>query len=839
MSDRNQLNHRRKIEEFINSKIDYDGRVTITFQQNFAFYSQVLPVPSQRQTANPRVLDTDMHHDLQQARVLNWCRTADPVFPLQTKSDGNCLCHAVSSFIWGIADDSLTLRRLINIAVDSENNKQRWRTQYERQMSTASRDSMRLNGTDWEQEWKAVVMTAAPTRNMMGVVPYSHLEAIHIFTLAKILRRPIIILADATARTLSGASLQESDIGGIYLPLDWPVQECSKYPVVLAYNMNHFCPLLPQMTTSAEKILFTVPIVTHDNSSLPIRFLSDGEEKNAARILKSYLKVKEIGVSTTESMSLVLCTEIKYVPLPDHLRVFEQTVPSVLNSSYRPSTGVAATNFDMAPCISQGCKFYGSPATGNMCSECVEKYLQQEPAPRLVEPTAPPASMPVAAEYIDMSMMGETCKGGCGYRCSINTYPYCHECAEIRRNQLSGSIIHPRPTDIPENGPNAISFQEQGGFFEPQPNAISQQGPGNNTQSQFATLQAQPGATSKSNMNTEDYLFGGGGGGSQQGLEQPETLTCTTEGCIQHAKAKLGGQCEKCYMREELVKHICSTPGCNGPRVHDGYCQLCRSNQTTIHHPPTIAPGEEHKRKINQQLTGLTDRQESESSEQEGSLLESGSKCNAETMKITVLKGPEDKIACASPMCNTLIYPPNKLCHNCIDILRQSQALQQQQRSYLQQLNPTVVSLKQEELPGSARSSGRSNNSAPHAVRQHMVKVPLAETQRPNSAPVGRRCLTPGCSRFGDPSTEGRCSACWTRHFNHGSIAASPDLENNTFGGSQQQDPFHAMMARIVSQKRSPRHCKMSGCSNFGNPNSEGFCNSCYPSYLQMITNNS
>ncbi|XP_046552243.1 LOW QUALITY PROTEIN: tumor necrosis factor alpha-induced protein 3-like [Haliotis rubra] len=836
MSDRNQLIHKKRLEEFINSNIDYDGRVTITFEQDFAFYSQILPAPSQRQTANLRVLDTDMHHDLLQARVLNWCRTADAVFPLQTKSDGNCLCHAVSSFIWGIADDKLTLRKLINIAVDTDKNKRRWRTQYERQISTTSRDSMRLNGNDWEQEWKAVVMTAAPTQSMMGVVPYSHLEAIHIFTLAKILRRPIIVLADATARTLSGASLQESDIGGIYLPLDWPVEKCSKYPVVLAYNMNHFCPLLPQMTASTEKAFFTVPIVTHDKSSLPIRFLSDEEEKNAARILKSYLKVKEIGVSTTESMSLVLCTEIKYVPLPDHLRVFEQTVPSVPNSSYRPSALNLLQLTLMAPCITQGCKFYGSPATGNMCSECVEKYLQQAPAPRLAEPTAPPASMPVAAEYIDMSMMGETCKGGCGYRCSINTYPYCHECAERMRNQVSGSIIHPRSTDISENGPNAISYQEQGGFSEPHPMPSLDRDRGNNSQAQLgATSQARPSAISQSIMHSEDYLFGHGG--SQQGLEQPETLTCTTEGCIQQAKAKLGGLCEKCYMRVrvELVKHICITPGCDGPRVHDGYCQLCRSNQTAIHHPPTSAPGEENQRKINQQSTGLTDRQESESSEQEGSLLESGSKCNAETMKITVLKGPEDKIACASPMCNTLIYPPNKLCQNCIDILRQSQALQQQQqRSYVEQLQPTVVSLKQEELPGSARSSGRSNNSAPLAVRQHMVKVPLAESQRPNSAPVGRRCLTPGCSRFGDPSAEGRCSACWTRIFNHGSIAASPDLEASTLGGGEQQDPFHAMMARIVSQKRSPKHCKMSGCTNFGNPNSEGFCNSCYPSYLQI-----
>ncbi|XP_071113265.1 tumor necrosis factor alpha-induced protein 3-like [Haliotis cracherodii] len=861
MNDNNPLTRKRRMEEFINSKIDYNGTVTITFQQDFAFYSQVLPAPSQRQAADQRVLDTDMHHDLQQTRVLNWCRTADPVFPLQTKSDGNCLCHAVSSFIWGVADDNLTLRKLINIAVDTESNKRRWRTQYERQTDT-TRDSMRLNGNDWEQEWKTVVMTAAPTRSMMGVVPYSHLEAIHIFTLAKILRRPIIVLADVTARTLSGASLQESDIGGIYLPLDWPVEKCSKYPVVLAYNLNHFCPLLPQNATSSEKVLFTVPIVTHDKSSLPIRFLSEEEEKNAARILKSYLKVKEIGVSTTESMSLVLCTDIKYVPLPDHLRVLEQKVPSVPKSTYSPRAGVAAANFDMALCISPGCKFYGSPATGNMCSECVEKYLQQKPPQPLAEPTAPPASMPVAAEYIDMSMMGETCTGGCGYRCSVNTYPYCHECAEKRRTQVSGSIIHPSPTDISETGPNAISYQEPGEFSEAGPTAISGQGLGTISQTRpgatsqprpsatsqprpSATTRPRPSATSHSTMSTEDYLFGAGGG-SQQGFKRPGMSSCTMEGCLQQGKANLGGRCDKCYMGEEGLKHICSTPGCIGPRVHDGFCQQCRSNQTAVHRPPKSGSREGSPGRINQHSTGLADKHESESSEQEGnlSLLESGSKCNAESVKLMVLKGPEDKIACASPMCNALIYPPNKLCQNCIDILRQSQALQQQQqqqqqRSHLEQLQPTVVSLKQE-LPGSARSSERSNNSAPHAVRQHMVKVPLAESQRPNSAPIGRRCLTQGCSKFGDPSTSGRCSVCWMKFINpmtHGSVVASPDPEMNALGGGQREDPFQAMMARIVSQKRSPTHCKKSGCPNFGNPSNEGFCNSCYPSYIQMSNN--
>uniref|UniRef100_A0A0B7B034 ubiquitinyl hydrolase 1 n=1 Tax=Arion vulgaris TaxID=1028688 RepID=A0A0B7B034_9EUPU len=55
-------------------------------------------------------------------------------------------------------------------------------------------------------------------------------------------------------------------------------------------------------------------------------------------------------------------------------------------------------------------------------------------------PTAPfPTMEPESCQQL-LSMMDERCKNGCGYRCSNQTYPYCHECyqTEIQTNKQQG-----------------------------------------------------------------------------------------------------------------------------------------------------------------------------------------------------------------------------------------------------------------------------------------------------------------------------------------------------------------------------------------------------------------
>lgn len=42
----------------------------------------------------------------------------------------------------------------------------------------------------------------------------------------------------------SGSSFAPLNVGGVYLPLLWPGEECYRYPIVLGYDNMHFTPLV-------------------------------------------------------------------------------------------------------------------------------------------------------------------------------------------------------------------------------------------------------------------------------------------------------------------------------------------------------------------------------------------------------------------------------------------------------------------------------------------------------------------------------------------------------------------------------------------------------------------
>ena len=75
---------------------------------------------------------------------------------------------------------------------------------------------------------------------------YSSLEEIHIFVLAHVLHRPIIVVADEFLCGTDGERLSPIYIGGIYLPMLFPAHKCkSKVPLLLAYDALHFSALAP------------------------------------------------------------------------------------------------------------------------------------------------------------------------------------------------------------------------------------------------------------------------------------------------------------------------------------------------------------------------------------------------------------------------------------------------------------------------------------------------------------------------------------------------------------------------------------------------------------------
>ena len=73
---------------------------------------------------------------------------------------------------------------------------------------------------------------------------YESLEEIHVFILAHILRRPIIVVAKSMLSSSDGAALAPIPFSGIYLPLQCEPADCHKSPLMLAYENSHFSALV-------------------------------------------------------------------------------------------------------------------------------------------------------------------------------------------------------------------------------------------------------------------------------------------------------------------------------------------------------------------------------------------------------------------------------------------------------------------------------------------------------------------------------------------------------------------------------------------------------------------
>ena len=275
---------------------------------------------------------------------LNWWATTGKLprlEPLATSGDGNCLLHAASLYMWGFHDRELILRtalhRVLTDSLEKEGIHRRWK--YQTQLRNLQAGGLTFSPKEWEGEWSDVIRiatnrprqqpTTASLRRYCSLrLRYESLEEIHIFALAHVLRRTVIVIADKVLKDVCGEDLAPIYFGGIYLPLDTNPTACYKSPVVLAYDASHFSPLVakqePQQSTSLLKQKqpkyacmggrkdFVIPLVTPEGELLPVQFVFDPENKNVdekwskmeynrgefpdeiVQLLESYLNVRWI-----------------------------------------------------------------------------------------------------------------------------------------------------------------------------------------------------------------------------------------------------------------------------------------------------------------------------------------------------------------------------------------------------------------------------------------------------------------------------------------------------------------------------------------------------------------
>uniref|UniRef100_A0A3Q3QHM0 ubiquitinyl hydrolase 1 n=1 Tax=Monopterus albus TaxID=43700 RepID=A0A3Q3QHM0_MONAL len=231
---------------------------------------------------------------LEQAGRLNWwstmCTSCKKLLPLATTGDGNCLLHAASLGMWGFHDRDLMLRKslytMMKSGAERDALKRRWRWQQTQQNKESG---LVYTEEEWEREWNELLKLASSeprthlskNGNTTGGVDnsedpvYESLEEFHVFVLAHVLRRPIVVVADTMLRDSGGEAFAPIPFGGLYLPLEVPPSRCHCSPLVLAYDQAHFSALVSMEQRDQQREQAVIPLTDSEHKLLALHFAVD------------------------------------------------------------------------------------------------------------------------------------------------------------------------------------------------------------------------------------------------------------------------------------------------------------------------------------------------------------------------------------------------------------------------------------------------------------------------------------------------------------------------------------------------------------------------------------
>ncbi|XP_068115505.1 ubiquitin thioesterase ZRANB1 isoform X2 [Hyperolius riggenbachi] len=262
-----------------------------------------LPPPVQEKLFD-EVLDRDVQKELEEeSPIINWSlelgtRLDSRLYALWNRTAGDCLLDSVLQATWGIYDKDSVLRKALHDSLHDCSHwfYSRWK-EWESWYSQSFGLHFSLREEQWQEDWAFILSLASQ--------PGASLEQTHIFVLAHILRRPIIVYGVKYYKSFRGETLGYTRFQGVYLPLLWEQSFCWKSPIALGYTRGHFSALVAMendgydnrgaganLNTDDDVTVTFLPLVDSERKLLHIHFLSAqelGNEDQQEKLLREWL----------------------------------------------------------------------------------------------------------------------------------------------------------------------------------------------------------------------------------------------------------------------------------------------------------------------------------------------------------------------------------------------------------------------------------------------------------------------------------------------------------------------------------------------------------------------
>ncbi|NWI00319.1 ZRAN1 thioesterase, partial [Tichodroma muraria] len=260
--------------------------------------------PTVQEKLFDEVLDRDVQKELEEeSPIINWSlelgtRLDSRLYALWNRTAGDCLLDSVLQATWGIYDKDSVLRKALHDSLHDCSHwfYTRWK-EWESWYSQSFGLHFSLREEQWQEDWAFILSLASQ--------PGASLEQTHIFVLAHILRRPIIVYGVKYYKSFRGETLGYTRFQGVYLPLLWEQSFCWKSPIALGYTRGHFSALVAMendgygnrgaganLNTDDDVTVTFLPLVDSERKLLHIHFLSAqeiGNEEQQEKLLREWL----------------------------------------------------------------------------------------------------------------------------------------------------------------------------------------------------------------------------------------------------------------------------------------------------------------------------------------------------------------------------------------------------------------------------------------------------------------------------------------------------------------------------------------------------------------------